>query len=243
MVKSLTTQLNAVKSKQASASASMGTSATAQPLAPPAQQPVVPQQPSGQRAQTGGQSGGDRPCPRCHKTGHAIWDCPLPDTRTCYTCNMVGHVSNKCPQKQQPRQQQRRIITCYNCRQQGHMSYNCPQPRAHVNAFGAYDKHDTSSGGSASSGYPGGYSAAGAPGFSAAGAPPGYGVGQGQLQQGGQQGSYGNMPPANQGGWETRPIYGLSATATASPSFAEDLLNCKTQLKQLMDERSDKSGN
>ncbi len=36
-------------------------------------------------------------CLRCFARDHEEGECPKPDTRRCYTCNMTGHISRNCP--------------------------------------------------------------------------------------------------------------------------------------------------
>ncbi len=55
------------------------------------------------RGMTVGDSSGDgrtttlKKCLRCFERDHEENECPKPDTRRCYTCNMTGHISKNCP--------------------------------------------------------------------------------------------------------------------------------------------------
>ncbi len=55
------------------------------------------------RGMTIDDSGGDgqtttlKKCFRCFARDHEEGECPKPDTRRCYTCNMTGHICRNCP--------------------------------------------------------------------------------------------------------------------------------------------------
>jgi len=89
-------------------------------------------------------------CLMCKKLGHPTKNCPLykearkkaqVTTRRCYGCNEMGHMIDRCPNKQNKhRANQGRI--CYACRRKGHISYDClngntpkPNTSGHDNMF------------------------------------------------------------------------------------------------------------
>jgi hypothetical protein len=81
------------------------------------------------------------------KLGHPTKNCPLykevrkkaqVTSRRCYGCNEMGHMVNRCPNKQNKHKEHQGRI-CYNCRRKGHLSYDCPNGNTpKPNTFG-YD--------------------------------------------------------------------------------------------------------
>ena len=82
------------------------------------------------------------------KLGHPTKKCPMykearkeaqVTTRRCYGCNEMGHMIDRCPNKQNKhRANQGRI--CYACRRKRHLSYDCPDGKIpKPNIFGNDD--------------------------------------------------------------------------------------------------------
>jgi hypothetical protein len=73
-------------------------------------------------------------CLICKELGHSTKSCPLykearkkaqVTTRRCYGCNGMGHLVDRCPNKQNKLRANQGHI-CYACRRKGHLSYDCP---------------------------------------------------------------------------------------------------------------------
>ncbi len=59
----------------------------------------------------------NKKCLRCFATNHDAEQCPKPDMRRCYTCNLTGHISKNCHQyKTQGKAINTIIKNCYNLR-------------------------------------------------------------------------------------------------------------------------------